>query len=98
VWGKAVDLLRGAGIPKRLIRSYVLIGMNDTPDQAWAKCKFVESYGCKALPMWFHALDAMEKNTVTTEQMESGWNNYERRKIMQFFYWHKNAVKQAGEC
>ena len=44
------------------------------------------------LPMWFHRLDQLEKNIVTDDQAELGWNDYERRKIMQWFYKHKKAV------
>ena len=41
--------------------------------------------------MWFHELDVMEKNTVTPKQAALGWNDYERRRIMQWFYQHKKA-------
>jgi hypothetical protein len=42
--------------------------------------------------MWFHALDATAPNIVTPEQERRGWSDYERRKIMQWFYQHKRAV------
>ena len=42
--------------------------------------------------MWHHPLNAMVKNAVTKEQKENGWNDYERRRIMQWYYQHKKAV------
>jgi hypothetical protein len=43
--------------------------------------------------MWFHELTALERNIVTDRQKELGWNDYERRKLMQWFYQHKKAVE-----
>jgi hypothetical protein len=91
----AYIVLRRAKFPKRLIRSYVLCGFNDTPELAWEQCEFVESHGVKALPMWFHPLDAMKQNQVSEEQGKNGWTDYERRRIMQWFYWHKEAPSMA---
>jgi len=92
-WVKAFETLRSAGIPKGAIRSYALVGFDSGPAEAWARCKFIESRGIKALPVWFHELDSLKKGQVTEKQEGLGWNDYERRKIMQFFYFHKNAVK-----
>ena len=92
-WVVAYETLRAAKLAKNRIRSYCLIGFNDTPEIAWQNCKFVESFKVRALPMWFHPLDAMIKNGVTKEQKKNGWNDYERRKIMQWYYQHKKAVK-----
>ena len=62
-------------------------------DEAWKRCEFVKSFGIKVLPMWFHPLDALEKNGVTKKQKSLGWNDYERRKIMQWFYKYRKAVR-----
>jgi hypothetical protein len=91
-WERAFSALRGAGIAKHSIRSYVLVGFDTSPDEAWARCRWVEGHGVKALPMWFHPLDALERNVVTEAQASLGWNDYERRRIMQWFYQHKEAV------
>jgi hypothetical protein len=90
-WVSAYETLRTAGIIKKAIRSYCLIGYKDNPEQAWENCHFVEGYKIKPLPMWYHPLDALAPNIVTQEQKSSGWNDYERRKIMQWFYHHKKA-------
>lgn len=91
-WEKAFDTLRAAGFPLNLIRSYALIGFNSSPDEAWERCKWIEGHKIIALPMWFHSLDCMEANQVTEDQEKLGWNDYERRRIMQWFYQHKEAV------
>ena len=102
VWGRAYECWRKAGVAKSRIRSYVLIAFDTGPDDAWERCEWIESFGVKALPMWFHRLDALEENTITTEpdiendipaQSDLGWTDYERRRIMQWFYYHKEAVE-----
>jgi hypothetical protein len=92
-WEKAYEALRRAGITKHQIRSYVLIGYRTGPEEAWERCKFVEKHGADALPMWYHRLDALKHNIVTPEQAALGWTDYERRRISQFYYWHKEAKK-----
>ena len=94
LWGRALDQLRSAGIAKRNISSYALIGFNSDPSEAWARCEWIERQGVMVLPMWFHPLDALERNCVTEDQRNLDWNDYERRKIMQWFYQHKHAVKR----
>ena len=91
-WLEAYEMLRSAGFPKSLIKTYALIGFNAGPDEAWERCRFVDDTGTVVLPMWFHALDQLEPNTITEQQANLGWSDYERRRIMQWFYWHKKAV------
>lgn len=91
-WQDAYDLLRKHGTAKRRIRTYALIGWHDTPDEAWSRCRWIESHKVKVLPMWHHALDQLECNTVRDDQTVNGWNDYERRRIMQWFYKHRKAV------
>ena len=91
-WGRAFDILRSAGIAKRNISTYALIGFDSDPAEAWSRCKWIEDHGIRALPMWFHALDQLQRNIVTKRQSELGWTDFERRRIMQWFYQHKNAV------
>jgi hypothetical protein len=88
-WLSAVDRLRSAGIAKRNIRSYVLCGFAGTPEADWARCKWVESRGVMALPMWYHLLDAMKPNIVTPEQEAMGWTNRKRRELMCWFFQHR---------
>jgi hypothetical protein len=93
LWQMAVDSLICAGVAKRNISSYALIGFNSDPSEAWARCETIERIGIRALPMWFHELDALKANTVTDKQKALGWTDYERRRIMQWFYQHKRATR-----
>ena len=88
-WADAVATLLAAGIPKSRIRSYVLCGFRGTPESDRERCEFVESVGVKALPMWYHPLDAMEHNGVTVAQKEMGWTKRKQRELMTWFYWHR---------
>jgi len=92
-WECAYDRLRSAGMVKRNIRSYVIVGYNTDPGESWARCKFVESHGVKAMPQWYHALDQLEHNVVTEAQEALGWNKFERTNIMGWFYKHRGVPR-----
>lgn len=98
-WSIAFDKLMKAGIAKANIRSYALVGYNSGVDEAWERCEWVELHGIKVLPMWFHELDAMEYNEVTEKQAEMGWNDLERKRIMQWYYQHnkKYGMPERGK-
>src|SRR5437764_1500945 len=85
-WDLAVERLLRAGIAKSHIRTYCIVGFGTSPDQCWQICDHIEKTGVKPLPMWFHELDALERNIVTERQKQLGWNDYERRRLMQWFY------------
>ena len=88
-WADAVDRLRTAGVAKSRIRSYVLCGYRGSPEEDKSRCEYVESMGSKALPMWFHALDALTANEVTPRQQSLGWTHRKRRELMCWYYWHR---------
>jgi hypothetical protein len=91
-WERALERLLRAGVPKSRIRTYCIMAFGTSPDECWETCAFVEKHGVKPLPMWFHELDALERNIVTPRQEQLGWTDYERRRLMQWFYQHKKAV------
>ena len=91
-WERALETLLRAGIAKHHIRTYCIMAFGTSPDECWKTCEFVEKRGIKPLPMWFHELNALERNTVTDRQRALGWNEYERRRLMQWFYQHKKAA------
>lgn len=95
IWESALEMLIEARVAKSKIRSYALIGFNTGPDEAWERCRWIEKHRILVLPMWYHRLDALKKNQVTEDQQKLGWNDYERRRIMQFYYQHKEAVAGA---
>ncbi|OGC76271.1 hypothetical protein A2619_02345 [candidate division WWE3 bacterium RIFOXYD1_FULL_39_9] len=85
-WISAVKLLTDLGVKRSNIRSYALIGFNSDPQEAWARCMFIEKSGIMPIPMWFRRSDAMYKNKITEEQKELGWSEQERLRIMSWFY------------
>jgi hypothetical protein len=85
-WEIAIDMLLQAGISKSYLRILTLIGFNTGPEEAWERCRFIQSKGLHPSPMWFHPLDAMEERAITPQQKELGWTNAERVKITGYFY------------
>jgi len=90
-WQKAFSLLRAVGVPKSRIRTYVLIGWRGTPEQDWDRCDWIEGHGVKALPMWFHKLDALKYGVVTKEQESRGWTKELQRQIMRWYDKHSGS-------
>ncbi len=88
-WADAVERLLTAGIAKSRIRSYVLCGFHGGPEDDRKQCEFVELFGLKPLPMWFHRLDSMRFNEVTDAQRASGWTERNRRSLFCWYYWHR---------
>jgi len=91
-WIIAVKTLLDAGCAKSRIRSYVLCGFESGPDADRNRCEFVESVGLKALPMWYHPLNAMEANAVTDRQYTLGWTNEKRRQLFCWYYQHRTLT------
>jgi len=58
----AYERLRRAGIPKRRIRVYVLIGYEDTPDDAWFRLRTVMNMGIMPNPMRYNPLNALVRD------------------------------------
>lgn len=93
-WEQALATLTEAGVSKKSIRSYCIIGFQTPPEEAWKRCEWVEKHGVLALPMWFHSLDSLTFNTVTKEQCEWGWTEDDRLHIMGYYYQHRGQVPQ----
>jgi hypothetical protein len=93
-WATAVDYLRTAGIAKNNIRTLVLCGFYGNLEADWKRCEFVQSYGLKASPMWFHRLDCLHYNEVTEDQEAMGWSKDKQRQLLRWYYKHsgKKAV------
>jgi len=85
-WQRAFDLLRNAGIKKREITSYCIIGFNTGIEECWERCNYIDKHNIDVYPMWYHPLDSLEWNQVTDEQRDLGWNNHERARIMGYYY------------
>ena len=92
-WQDALTILLEAGQPKSRILSYCLVGFRGEPQEDFDRCLWVEKRGVKALPQWFHDLDTLEHNAVTTGQAAMGWNDQKRQDVMGFFYKHRKPVE-----
>ena len=64
---QAYERLRKAGIAKRRIQVYVLIGYKDKPDEAWFRLRTVWNLGIKPNPMRYNPLDAMVRDAYIGE-------------------------------
>jgi hypothetical protein len=85
----AYETLRRAHIPKSRIRVYVLIGYQDTPEDAWFRLRTVWNLGVKPNPMRYNPLDAMMRDAYVGEH----WSDDLLRQYMR--YW-ANLVYVAG--
>jgi hypothetical protein len=75
----AVDLCR-----KRTTKDigiYVLIGFNDTPEDAYYRLEKVRSWGIRPNPMRFQPLDAIKKNGY----VNPAWTKDELSKMMRYY-------------
>ena len=93
IWENAFSILLKVGCKKSWIKTYCLVGFKDNPETAWKNCSFIQTHGIKAFPMWYHSLTEEIYNNVSDEQTRNGWSQFERKRIMGWFYKHKE-VKQ----
>jgi len=75
-----------AGIKPSQIRTYVLIGYKDTPEDALYRLEKIESLGALTNPMRYQPLDAIKKNSY----VERGWSNKLLNDYMR--YWSNRRV------
>lgn len=92
-WENAYSTLLSVKVPKKLIHSYALVGFMTGPEEAWQRCEWIEKHNINVLPMWYHALDCLTHNQVSEEQEAWGWTDFERRRLMQWFWKRKKVVR-----
>lgn len=83
----AYEKLRKAKLPKKVIRCYVLIGYDDTPDDAWFRLRTIRNMGIMPLPMRYNPLDALRRD----EYVGPNWTDDELRRYMRYWShsrWH----------
>ena len=76
---RAVDLCRKWTTKE--IGIYVLIGFDDTPEEARYKLETVRSWGIRPNPMRYQPLDAKRKN----EYVAPGWTELELARMMDYY-------------
>ena len=82
-WMAAFDQLRNAGFPASKIQSYVLIGYNDTPEDALYRLQTIKDLGAMPNPMRYQPLDVEKRNGY----VHPSWTERELRDYMR--YWSK---------
>jgi len=90
-WNLCVDRMIAGGVKKTWLNSYALIGWKDGPGEAWERCEFIAGKVRQVCPMWFHRLDATDKNQVSEEQRAAGWTDAARKGIMAYYYQHRGS-------
>jgi hypothetical protein len=60
---------------------YVLIGFNDTPEDARYRLELIKSLGIDCNPMRFQPLNAIKKD----EYVAPGWTNFELKRMMTYY-------------
>jgi len=79
---EAVNKVLNAGFPKKNLSIYVLIGFNDTPEDAKYRLDKVLSWGAQPCPMRYQPIDSQIKNSYVGKN----WTDYELKKMVKY-YW-----------
>lgn len=82
---RAIETIRGVGIPKNKIRVYVLIGYNDAPDDALCRLEKLKDMRISANVQRYQPLDALVKNSY----VHPSWTERELRRYSR--YWNRQA-------
>lgn len=84
----AITKLRKAGIPRRKMSCYVLIGFNDTPEDALYRLESLTyALGINPNPMRYQSLDSKKRNEYVGEH----WTNKELVRYMRYWSNLKNT-------
>jgi hypothetical protein len=77
----AYERLRRAGFPKKRVRVYVLVGFEDTPEDALCRLRTVANLGIDPNPMRYNPLDTLQRDSY----VGPGWTDSELTRYMR--YW-----------
>lgn len=79
----AIHRLLDAGLPKSKLRVYVLVGFDDTPDDALYRCQTLKDIGILPNPQRYQPLDTLQKDSYVSP-------NWTDRKLADFVrYWSR---------
>jgi len=82
---RAIEMIRGAGIPKNKIRVYVLIGYNDAPGDALYRLEKLKDMRISANVQRYQPLDTLVKNSC----VHPNWTERELQRFSR--YWNRQA-------
>lgn len=77
-----VEHLLAVGIPKSKIRIYVLIGFDDTPEDALYRLETIRDRGFLPIPQRYNPLDALSRDVYVSPN----WNDSEIIRYMRYWY------------
>lgn len=77
----AMGLAKRHGFKNINIGIYVLIGFNDTPDEARHRLELIRSHGLRPWPMRFQPLNLVKKNSY----VHPDWTEKEIRRFLQYY-------------
>jgi hypothetical protein len=80
----ALEQLHRAGFEDKRLRVYVLIGYNDTPEEALYRLRLVRELGAWPFPMRYQPLDALAKHSY----VDPNWT--ERELLRMSRYWARS--------
>lgn len=86
---RAIERLRKAEIPKSRIQCYVLIGYDDTPDDALFRLRALRNMGIRPNPMRYQPLNSVRRN----QYVAPTWTDDELKRYMK--YWSRLAYYDA---
>lgn len=79
----SIGKLLAAGLPKSKIRVYVLVGFEDTPEDALYRCQTLKDKGIMPNPQRYNPLDTLKKDNFVADR----WTD---RKLQDFIrYWSR---------
>jgi len=82
---RALETLIGAGIPRNKVRIYVLMGYDDTPEDALYRFETLKAWGIWPNPQRYNPLDALKRDSYVAPS----WTDRELRRMMR--YWGRQA-------
>lgn len=81
-----IERIIGGGFSKRKISVYVLIGFDDSPDEAMYKFNTLKKLGISPFPMRYQPLDTLKKNSYVAPD----WTNEQLIRFSQYWSHRKN--------
>ncbi len=91
---RAWEILRNVGIPRRTISVYVMIGFQDTPDDALYRLRTVtKKLGSYAVPMRYQPINSRVRN----EYVAPGWTDWELVAYKRYWGFNRNTGIPFGE-
>jgi len=79
---EGVECLIHAGIPKRKIRVYVLIGFDDSPEDAEYRLRTIRERGFLPCPQRYNPLDTLQRDSY----VGTNWTDSELKRFMRYWY------------